>query len=162
MKLSLPSNISSPQDLRALIMEIRAYARWSQQVATKMRIVAGVPKTEPMTVSEPAAILIRQAADNKEIDRKTLDELIVGLEEIEAKAPRVVITLAGLAPGSLRQLLVKWCRENLGPDVLVDLRFNATLLGGMVVQYGSHVHDWSFRRQILAGRSKFPEVLRHV
>ena len=53
------------------------------------------------------------------------------------------------------------CRP-VAPDVLVNFQFNATILGGMVVRYGSHVYDWSFRRQILAKRDTFPEVLRRV
>jgi hypothetical protein len=32
----------------------------------------------------------------------------------------------------------------------------------MVVVHGSRIYDWSFRRQILATREKFPEVLRNV
>jgi F0F1-type ATP synthase delta subunit len=50
----------------------------------------------------------------------------------------------------------------VAPNMLVDFKFNSTMLGGMVVQYGSHIYDWSFRQRILDARDKFPEVLRSV
>ena len=70
--------------------------------------------------------------------------------------------MAGPAPAQLKQKIVEWCRKNIDGDILVDFRFNATLLGGMVVKWGSHVYDWSFKRQLMAARAKFPEVLRNV
>jgi len=162
MKFSLPSSISSPQDLRALLMEIRAFVKWSQQVKTKAQVSKSAAKAEPMTISETAAELIKQATSGEGSGDNSVDELIAWLENLDAHSPKVVITLAGLAPGSLRASLLEWCRKNLGPDVLLELRFNATILGGMVVQYGSHIYDWSFRRAILANRDKFPEILRNV
>jgi len=163
MKLKLDESVSSSQDVRALGLEIRDYARWYGQNGIKARV--GVRKrkqVESPPISPAAQDLIRAVASKGTLKRKDLDELIDELSYIEAKSPRITITLAAIAPGSLKKSLVNWCREHIAPNVLVDFRFNSTLLGGMVVQYGSHVYDWSFRRQILAGSAKFPEVLRRV
>jgi len=62
----------------------------------------------------------------------------------------------------IQKNLVNWCRENIAPNILITFQFNATLLGGMVIRHGSNIFDWSFRRQILAARNNFPEVLRRV
>jgi F0F1-type ATP synthase delta subunit len=91
-----------------------------------------------------------------------LDKLIETLEDYGTSAPIITITLAAPAPNSLKKTLIDWCRKNIAPNALIDFRFNATMLGGMVVQYGSRIYDWSFRRQILAARDKFPEILRNV
>jgi F0F1-type ATP synthase delta subunit len=74
----------------------------------------------------------------------------------------MTITLAAPATTGIKKQLTAWCRDNVAPDVLVRFEFNQTLLGGMVVRFGSHIYDWSLRRQILDGRTKFPEVLRNV
>jgi hypothetical protein len=158
---NLQNSVFSPQELKAIIMEVRRYSRWFAQNNVKTR-VTGKAATEPLTISEQAAILIRELAAAQQLNQRALDGLISELEELEARLPRIVITLAALPGNSLKRAIVQWCRKNIAPDILVDFRFNATILGGMVVQYGSHVHDWSFRRQILAARSNFPEVLRHV
>jgi F0F1-type ATP synthase delta subunit len=84
------------------------------------------------------------------------------LREFEESAPHITLTLAAPAPNGLKKTLISWCRDNIDKNILVDFKFNATILGGMVVVYGSRIFDWSFKRQILAAREKFPEVLRNV
>ncbi len=162
MKLKLDDSVSSPQDVRALGLEVREYARWFGQNSIKARLSKRRQLIEAPAVSPAALSLIHEAASKGSLKRKDLDNLIAGLAELEAKSPRITITLAAIAPGSVKKSLVGWCRQHIAANVLVDFRFNSTLLGGMVVQYGSHVYDWSFRRQILTGSQKFPEVLRRV
>ncbi len=161
MNLELPDSVLSAQDLKALIQDVQNYARWFSQNSIKAKVTGQMP-TEPLVVSDAAAGLIADAAKEKPHDTASLDALLLNLKNLESTLPRVTITLAALPAGSLKKALAGWCRQNISKNILVDFRFNATILGGMVVRYGSHVHDWSFRRQILAARSKFPEVLRHV
>lgn len=161
MKLQLPNSISSLQDVTALTLEVREYARWFLQATVKQRVNAGQISDAPQLT--PAASELIQTWGSKEpLSQKRLDELIAALDEFKETAPSLTITLAAPAPGDLRQTLVGWFRQNISPDTLVNFKFNATILGGMVVHYGSHVFDWSFRRQVLAARSHFPEILRRV
>ena len=161
MNLNLQNTIFTPQDLKALTMEVRRYARWFAQESIKSK-VSGKAPTETLSISETAAALIRETAAGKPLSQKLLDDLIVSLEIIEKTSPRITITLAAIPGNSLKKTLTDWCRKSISPDILVDFRFNATILGGMVVQHGSRIHDWSFRRSILANRATFPEVLRRV
>lgn len=161
MKLKLDESVSSLQDLRGLVMEIRDYAKWHNHNAIKKRVHVRIATKEPdMTMSAHA--ILHEWSAGKELTSKGLDELIATLEDYGRKAPTITITLAALPSAGMKKLLVAWCRDNLSPNVLVDFQFNSTLLGGMVVRSSSHVYDWSFRRQILAERNKFPEVLRRV
>lgn len=161
MELKLPNSIFSRQDLKALIMEIRQYAGWVGQNTVKKK-VTGQEISESPAISGPAAEMVEQWHTQKQPSRDSLDELVAALERLDAAAPRLTITLAAPASGNLKQNLVNWCRQNIAKDILVDFRFNSTILGGMVISYGSHIFDWSFRRQILAGRGRFPEALRRV
>lgn len=159
--LVLPDSVSSPQDLLALTIDVRAYARWFSHNSIKARASATrgsqAPAVSPVTIE-----LIRNWTGEVLLSQESLDELIAALEKFRDTAPTLTITLAGPAGGELRKTLVGWCRANIAPNVLVSFRFNATLLGGMVVRYGSRVFDWSFRRQIIANRNGFTEVLRNV
>jgi len=161
MALNLQNSIASRQDLKALILDVRTYATWYGQAAVKARLTNDNLAPLP-NLSEAAIGLINTWNQQQPISQASLDALLAELEKYAATAAAITITLAAPAPGSVKQSLLAWCRANIAPNILVDFRFNSTLLGGMVVQYGSHVYDWSFRRQILANRDKFPEILRHV
>jgi hypothetical protein len=161
MNLKLPVGIYSQQDLKATITEIRQYAHWLSHATIKKQVSKGA-WGEPPGMSSAGVELIKEWIGDKPLDQDSLDKLIETLEDYADNAPRVSVTLAAPPSVGIKKELISWFRKNLDPDMLVDFRFNSTILGGMVVRYGSHIFDWSFRRQILESRQKFPEVLRHV
>lgn len=161
MKSNVYDLIQTPQDLKSLILDVRKYARWYLHNDIKKRAAVSAGE-ELAVVSQAAAQLIRELATDNGLTQAGLDALIAELEEVFARSPVARITLAAPPSAGLKKKLVDWCRQYMAKDVLVDFQFSASILGGLVVQYGSHVHDWSFRRQILASRYKFAEILHHV
>lgn len=161
MKIVLPPSICSEQDLEALIFELHSYVRWFTHNNIK-HIVDAKNAVRPPELSQAALTMVRDTTTGALLSQDHLDELITALDTYKTTAPSMTITLAAPVGPTLKATLTKWCRDNLSPDILVNFRFNATLLGGMVVQYGSRIFDWSFRRAILANRARFPEILRHV
>jgi hypothetical protein len=161
MKINLPNSVSSRQDLQAVILEIRKYAQWYSQTSVKMRFAHDLANELP-PFSDAATSIINDWNKAEPINPKSIEELIATLEDFQATASHMTITLAAPATGSLKKVLLEWCRKNISPNMLVDFKFNSTMLGGMVVSFGSHVYDWSFKRQILGARDRFPEVLRNV
>jgi hypothetical protein len=161
MTFKLDENILSAQDLREAILEIKHYASWFGHNSVKKRLGAK-SKTEPVELTPAAAVLLRQGLDGQTLTAARLDKVIGALEDFEAETEQITITLAALPGNNLKKILANWCRANLKPDLLVNFQFNSTMLGGLVVNYGSHIHDWSFRRRILEESHRFPEVLRNV
>lgn len=161
MTLKLPDSMSSPQDLMSVILELQEYSRWFAHESIKKRVNAKAASTPP-AISPAAEQLLRDASGKQPLSQQAISTLITMLKDYSSTAPTITLTLAAPPTGGIKTTLVTWCRNNIAPNVLVNFQFNATLLGGMVVRYGSHVHDWSFRRQILDARSRFPEVLRNV
>lgn len=161
MKLQLPDSVLSSQDLKAAILEIQRYAQWYGQTVVKIRKSNHKGYPAP-SISRPAIEIIEQWQGDQPINQSGLDGLIAALQDYAAAAPKIAITLAAPAPRSLKQDLAAWCRKNIDGRILVDFQFDSTMLGGMAVRYGSHIYDWSFRRQILEARPRFPEVLRNV
>ena len=87
------------------------------------------------------------------------------LEELEARlktAPRATITLAAMPSEGMKRDISTWMRQNIEPSLLMEFSYNSALLGGMVIRIGSHIYDWSFRRQILVSAGEFTKVLRRV
>lgn len=161
MKLRLEEAVFSPQDLRQVMHEIKMYEKWLGAQEIRTRVTQNASK-EPPALSEPTQHLIEQLSEADHLNQRAIEQLLTALEAYEKQAPRMVITLAAMPGKRLKMALVEWCRSNIAPNILVEFRFNATLLGGMVVSFGSHIYDMSFRRKILASRSRFPEVLRRV
>jgi hypothetical protein len=144
-----------------MILEVRQYTRWFEHEYVKNR--ANVKHASEMpTLSTATTELLCAWGDKNPLNQQSLDEIIEALKEFSQTAPSITFTLAAPPTNSLKITLTTWCRENIAPNILVTFKFNATILGGMVVRFGSRVFDWSFRRQLLANRERFPEVLRHV
>lgn len=158
---SLPAAISSPGDVTALILEIRSYQQWYGQYTNAQRAGTQYRGSQP-ELSGTAGEVIRGWAASAPLSAERLEELIAELEHIQKTAPVITITLAASATTEVKRALVGWCREQINETILVSFRFNATILGGMVVRYGSRVYDWSFRTQLMNNRHRFPEVLTHV
>lgn len=162
MSLTLPNNIWSPEDLKELISDLKHYAKWLASYSIKQRVSSSNQPAEPPTLSPLAVSMLHGLYDRHALSQAGVDKLIADLEAVAVVAPRIHFTFAAAPSNGLKRDVVKWCRDNVSHDALVSFSFNATILGGMVVRYGSHIFDWSFRRQILANRAKFPEVLRRV
>lgn len=161
MNFTLPDQVASAQDLMALILELKEYGRWFAHESIKTK-VSQAANEEAFQLSTIGSTVLRDWGKEQSLSEQRLDELIHTLETYQKQAPSMTITLAAPAPRGLKTKLVNWCRTNIAPDVLVTFDFNTTLLGGMVVRFGSHVHDWSIRRAVLDNKAKLPEVLRRV
>lgn len=161
MKLTLPATVSTPQDITALLLELQQYARWFAHSSVKAQLNSKTA-SKPPVLSDAAMAVIRASTGKDLLNQRTLDELIAALESHRTLAETITITLAAPATAEIKKALVGWCRDNISGDVLVSFQINTSLLGGMVVRYGSHIHDWSFRRQILANKQHFSEVFANV
>lgn len=162
MKFNLPDSILSLQDLTSVQLELQEYARWFAHESMKQRVSAKHSASAGPTLTPAATELLNQWQSKKPLDRAQLDDLLATLESYKKTATTVSITLAAPPTSDIKKTLVSWCRHNISPNILVSFQFNATILGGMVIRYGSRVFDWSFKRQLLAARNTFPEVLRRV
>lgn len=161
MKPALPPSVTSTSDLASLILEINTYAQWYRQSSNAARVGARYTVEAP-ELSETATTLIRDWSNHTPLTLAQLEMLVTELEAIAKSAPTVTITLSAPAPTEVREALVAWVRTNIHADTLVTLRFNATIVGGMVVRRGSKIYDWSWRRILLERRRSFAEVLARV
>lgn len=161
MKLKLPDSVASIQDLSSLIDEIKDFLHWFTHEETKKQVGAKKASTHPAQ-SDSASQLLREFNAKKTLSTESINELIDELEGYAKNAPSISFTLAAPAPNTVKQNLVNWCRRNIDPTILVNFHFNSNILGGMVVRFGSHIYDWSFRRKILTNKDNFLKALSDV
>lgn len=162
MKLKLHESVASPQDLQALIHELRDYSRWFGMGTIRKQVHARHAAPDQPELTPATKAVLHDWMLKNPMSRKSIDELIHQLEDYITHARVMTIVLAAPPSGGIKKQLTLWCRENVSPNILVRFEFNQSLLGGMVVRFGSHIHDWSFRRQILENSAKIPEVLKNV
>lgn len=161
MKLTIPSGVASQQDLTVVLGDVQAYATWASRELIKQKVAGKSAGAQP-NVSPEAAEIIRTWSGGKPMTQASIDGLLKALEDHKKSAPTVTITLAAVPSGEVKAKLVTWCRKELDPSILVSFRLNRAILGGMVVAYGSHIHDWSFRRKLMEHAKPFNEVLISV
>lgn len=162
MKLRLHESVASPQDLQALISELRDYSRWFGANAIKKQVHSRHPASNQPELAPATKAVLHDWVLKNPISRASIDELITQLEHYVNNARVMTIVLAAPPTGGIKKQLTLWCREHISPNILVRFEFNQNLLGGMVVRYGSRIYDWSFRRQILENRTKITEALKNV
>lgn len=161
MKIDIPTSVASSQDISDIILEIHDYAKWFNHESIKAKTNAR-HKSDPPTLTPITQEILQKWQVKKPINSQSLDDLIDELNDVISSSPSITITLAAPVTSTIKSNLVGWCRNNISADVLVNFQFNSTILGGMVVRYGSRIFDWSFRRRLLTNKDDFPETLRHV
>lgn len=161
MKLTLPDSVASAQDLATILGDVHTYAKWASRELIKQKVSGKSTGPHP-EISSDASAIIRAWSSGKALTQTNIDSLVKALEDYKKAAPTITITLAAVPSGEVKAKLVAWCRKEIAQDVLVSFRLNRNILGGMVVAYGSHIHDWSFRRKLLEAPKPFHEVLAHV
>lgn len=163
MTLELPPQLYSSQHVASVVGEIKQYTTWYDHERVKHQVSGEAPeRLKPFALSEGASLVLSKWQDRQPITSDSLVALTTELEKLKDTAPTIHITLAALPADGMKQALVAWMRLEINPNALVTFRFSSSLLGGMVVRVGSHILDWSFRRQLLAKRDGFTEVLRRV
>ena len=161
MKLTVPDSVASAQDFAALANDVHAYAAWASKELIKQKVSGKSAGAQPQ-LSDEATTVIRSWGNGKPLTQTSIDSLIKALDEYKKSSPTVTITLAAIPSGEVKTKLVAWCRKELNPQILITFRLNRNILGGMVVAYGSHIHDWSFRRRLTDASKPFSEVLGRV
>ena len=162
-QLKLDESISSSEDLRAVIEEIKVYKSAFRQAQIKAAVSTRSGRQPLPELSASAAATLSQfRAASKPIIIENIEQALTELERVFTHAFKIRVVLAAPAPNSLKRRLTDWMRNNIAKDLLIDYRYDSAILGGMVVIAGSHIYDWSFRRDLQANREKLIEVITRV
>jgi len=156
--LNLPSQVNTPQLLEAVVFEVDRLRIWIADSEVKHKVGAE-PTPEPNRSPETQLILQAHFTDKP----MTADGLDALMKDLKALKPVTVhLTLAALPGEAMKLKLVEWFRTNCRPDVLVSFAADRTIGGGLIVRTPNRIFDYSFRQKLIDGRTKIPELLRHV
>lgn len=162
LQLQLPSDLYSPDQLTAIIMELRGLI--SEERDARVRVAKNGVVVPPAAIGRTSALLlgVLHNAGITKSDPTALESLLARLETLRAKSPVAHITLADLPNRMLKRTLTEWFRQNIDPHVMLTFSVRADIGGGAIVQAGSHMYDFSFRKHIMGNRAKIGEIFDRV
>jgi hypothetical protein len=154
----LPSSIYSQELLESVVYELEQYLEWYHQVKVQHQVGAKL-KPEPTYSGETSAV-IQNWFVGRPSTMTALEELIGHLKRL--KLPVVHITLAAVPNHAQRLQLVDWFRAVAGRPLLVSFVADRNVGGGVVVRTPNRIFDYSWRQQLIEGRSKISGIISHV
>lgn len=153
MSMVLPADISSPDQLGEVLLELQdvVTAVRSAQARTTQGAI------EPPVLSGDLAQLIQRTNVNVG-DIAALEALAQDIRRTLDTAPTAHILLSATPTRSMKRTLTTWFRTEIDPQILLSFAARSDLGGGAVIQVGSHLYDFSFRRTILDHKSRLTEL----
>lgn len=150
--MKLPPELYSPDTLSFAIMELSHYSGALRDYAA--RATAGhAPQPQPPEVL--AHILDILDVPN---DLEAIENLRKNLEQHLLKAPTVHLILAAFPSSAVKRQLAQWFRAEISNDILLTFAVRSDIGGGIVVQAGSHLYDFSFKRTLLSNKARISEI----
>jgi hypothetical protein len=158
VNFKLPAAVYSPQLLESVIYDIQVYLDWIRQNQIRKQVGAKA-KDEP-NHSDETVLVIEAWLAGRPATLETIEALQTYLREL--KLPQIHIMLAALPNRTQRLALVDWFRNNASPELLLSFVADRNLGGGIVVRTPNRVFDFSWKQELVAGRSKLAEILKRV
>ncbi|HET7529064.1 MAG TPA: F0F1 ATP synthase subunit delta [Candidatus Saccharimonadales bacterium] len=141
--LKLPPSIVGQVDIIRLSRELSALSDFF--VGAQAR-ESGTPVQPPQT-SRSLELLAKENGISL-LDEKSRDQLLKQLEEIGRNAPSFHISFAVEAsPKSLERILV-WLRQNIHPQVLLQVGLQPAIAGGCILRTTNRILDLSLRSKL--------------
>jgi len=155
----MPAAIETPEQLRAVEVELERYIGWLRESRVQQKVGAGAKLQEPK-LSRESVDVIAAAGGGKEVPVTGLDKLLAALRRWQP--PVLHLILADIASPAVQTKLAEWVRANGHPQALIQLSADRTIGGGVVIRTPNHLYDYSFRTRILANRDKLQKVIAGV
>jgi len=160
VKLTLPDNISSPDQLLDFVDNLTAYQSYIRRLNVANKVKVGHPaKIEaPAMPVELISFLDTQFGDEgATIER--LEKIKDFFLELRKDSPTVHIMMAFLPTTSERIMMTHWFRENIAPNILLNFSQNSDVIGGLIVRTKTKIFDLSFRTILLSNQKKLMELI---
>ena len=153
--LALPVDLNSPDQLSATSLELAAYMSSLRDAAVRAK--SNGQDIQLPDMSDLLTELLRASGVDPE-NSAGLDDMRTQLDQLLNKAPVVHLTLAALPARTFKRKMTLWFRTEVHPFILLTFAARADLGGGVVLQSGSHVYDYTFRRSILDNKKRISEL----
>lgn len=140
----LPLAVVTRIDLARLVTEIENIDSSLQSADVRSRTGVESPALEASDVAQDFLQMNNLSLD----DQKSREQLVKALRQLKAKAPKVHASFAIPADHDSLVEMVKWFRESVNPQVVLDVGLQPDLIAGVYLRTDNHVHDFSLRSSL--------------
>jgi len=148
----LPVDIYSPDQLSELVLELQDLAAQQRNIAARSK-----NNNESLTTSAELSQLLHQN-NISPASVSALEALEKEIAAILSTAPTSHLLLAAMPTRAFKRQIIAWFRTEISPLALVTFAARSDIGGGAIVQAGSHVYDFSFRRLVIANKARIAEI----
>jgi hypothetical protein len=160
-ELRLPIDLYSADQLSAAMLELHDYIGVLRDEAVRAKAKGNAARADSMHISAFLLGLFHGAGLAPD-DRAAAESLLHALEIIRSKAPIVHITLPALPNRTFKRKLTVWFRSEVHQHTFLTFTTRSDIGGGIMVQAGSHLYDFSFRQQLLGNKHRIAEIFNGV
>ncbi len=159
--LRLPVDLYSVDQLSAIMLELHDYSSILRNQAIKIK---ATNSQLPADMPHISALLLGvfHGAGMTPGNQAKAESLLHALELIRNKAPIVHVTLPALPNRTFKRQLTVWFRSEVHPHTFLTFVTRTDMGGGIILQTGSGVYDFSFRRQLLGNKYRIAEIFASV
>jgi hypothetical protein len=148
-QLAIPNELYSPDLINLAIFELDRYT--SSVRNAEMRTMPTPPPPSGL-----ARVFSAMAVEPSNL--QDLEDLKTQLKIYLEKSPIVNVILSGPPNNSIKQQITQWFRQQISPNILINFSARSDIGGGIIVQAGSQIYDFSFKSALLANKSKIAEL----
>lgn len=154
---TLPPDLYSPDQLSSITLELRAYINKLRDSAVRAQ---AQQKRQPAL--PPISGLLESLLEDATSNKGTPEQLLAELETMLNKAPVVHLILSTIPGQTFKRQITTWFRREVSPQVLLTFAARSDIGGGMVVQVGAHLYDFSFKQALLKNKHRLGELVGSV
>jgi F0F1-type ATP synthase delta subunit len=157
----LPLDLYSPDQLSVVMLELYRYIGVLRDAKVQAQTTGNKKALEAPAMSA----LLLGVLHNSAVATNNLaavEQLLEQLEAIRAKAPVVRAILAAIPNRDIKQQLTGWFRKQVHPHILLTFTTRSDIGGGIVLQAGSHIYDFSFRKQLIENKHRISAIFNEA
>jgi hypothetical protein len=157
--ISLPVDMYSTDQLSAVMLELRDYCNVLRDTSARKKITHAAEE-----VPHVSALLlgVLHGAGIRAGNYDDAEGLLKELESLRSKAVVAHVTLAALPTRTLKRQLTVWFRAEIHPSAFLTFVMRSDIGGGIIVQMGSRLYDFSFREVLLNNKARIGEIFSSV
>lgn len=97
-------------------------------------------------------------------NRQELEDFLTKFKKTLMNLPTVSLTLAFSPSKVLIKKLAAWVKENVGPAVILEIKTDTTILGGLILSFQGRYQDLSLKKKLeerfMIHESRFTNILK--
>lgn len=154
----MPIDLYSADQLSAVIIELRNYIGDLHDHNVRKKLNKNHTEEPPKTSALLLGVFNSVGVKHEDLD--AAEKTLKILQEVRKTSPVVHITLPDTPSRTLKRQFTVWFRTQINPTTLLSFALRTDMGGGVIVQAGSHIYDFSLKKKVINNRKQIYEIYK--